>query len=328
MNEQSRILQMLEDGKISQEDAALLLDALGDTPDADTSDIGPSTEPSPEPPATPETPHTVRVTSSSSSSSGSSGTTTTSLDKDGFRMTSRHGPTPPETPSSQTKMPEVRGWVSVEVLAGNTKVTTDAALGEPVVVSRGSRGFAMSRQGDRYEVRQTQSGFGLGGVEVKIPANFGVDISSRLGNVTVRGAAAVRGRVTAGNVKVRDTYGIDLVIEAGELDITATLTRGQHRIRSQAGNTSLRLLEGSSLTLTGKMIVGEANLSAPFKLDKNSFRADEDDDTSFWVKVDKQLLGATLSGQLGDGSATLDVSLKAGNLSVRADAQTDDKEAQ
>lgn len=323
MSEQTRILQLLEDGKIDQDEAALLLDALGATPDENV----PSTESSPKPPATPETPRTVRVTSSSSSSS--SGTTTTSLGKDGFRTTSHYGPTPPEPPEppeppmptsfSDTSFPEVRGWLRIEVLAGNIKVSTDDSLDAPTVTGRGNGGFTVTQRGERYEVQQTRGGFETGNVTVEIPTDFGVEVDSRLGNVTIRGAAAVRGRVTAGNVKVRDTRGIDLVMKAGELDVTARLSEGRHRIESQAGNVSVKLLEGSSLTLTGKMIVGEANVCAPFRLDKNSFRADQDDDTSFWARVDKQLWGATLSGRLGDGSATLDLSLKAGNLSVKAD---------
>lgn len=301
MSDQERIHQLEREGKITPEEAERLLAALGELSEAEEEmaaldarlepEAAPSAAPAPSPAAGAEA----------------------------EAAEARHDVLP-EAPSA----PEGLRWVRVSVLAGDIDIRVDPELREPQVESAHGN-VSVSREGDGFLIaaakreaaeraprREGVDGFldgisdfvgGLlgrigGDLDIRVPQGFGVVIDSKSGDVDIEGVPFVKAKLLAGDLDLRNVGGVDLSMSAGDVDATLLLTRGEHRIKVSAGDVDVKLLPGSSVTVSGSVSMGDVEAGSPLQAGRTG-------------------MGGRLSGQLGAGAAKLELSLSAGDLEVR-----------
>jgi hypothetical protein len=259
MSEQERIQALLQAGKITQQEADLLLSALDDGDAARQAD-----------PTLNETVGQPQYA-------------------------------PPASSGQTGWQPQGLRWARVKLTAGQLEVRLDPSLQMPVV-----EGQAEVRQvGSDLEITpSTVNSSFLGGLlgrqdslELRLPAGWGLDLDGKAVQVEVEGVAFLKGRVAVGNVELSAVQGIDLEVTAGNLEGALLLCEGQHRLRVSMGNAELDLLPGSSVQLRPGVSMGNLEI----KGFSRSYAAD----------------GSEVL-QVGEGKATLEVSVRMGNLEVKA----------
>ncbi len=297
MSEQDRIHALVEEGKISQQEAALLLETLQDTEQNTEGNIGGNTER--------EENERVNVSKP---------------------ITPPHPPTslpnaelvastpPPNAPEPPSKAPptssaqEVTRWVTVSMLAGDLDVHVDTSLSEPVFEGKAE----LTRRGDNFEIRQRprqKEGESIldnllnwvkaGDLRVRIPAGYGLEVQSKAGDINVRDIPYLKGKLLAGDVDAQAIGGVDLVLQAGDVDVSLRLTAGEHRLKAKAGDVNVVLLAGSSVTTKGNISAGSLHVEGPFTRRES-------------------MTGGRFEGTVGAGTARLEVDLMAGDVSVKA----------
>lgn len=292
-----RVLAMLTEGKISQEEANQLLEALDDASEVEASMQAVASEIRETARSVQnETAKPVVQEETTSRDRGQEGT------KEAFRRTDL-------------------SWVVIEMLAGDIDIRLDASLSEPVV-SKGKAYF--DKAGSIYmlkrnKAKQDSSGDYLkeignmvasllnglhGDLKLLIPPGFGVEIHSKAGDVDVQGAAFLKAHLLAGDLDAKDIGGIELHMAAGDVDVSLNIQEGQHSINLTAGDVDIELLPGSSLKLEGSVSMGDFKLTAP-KTIENS------------LKINNTLMGGDFSAVIGDGEASLSIDLSTGDLDVK-----------
>lgn len=167
------------------------------------------------------------------------------------------------------------GWVVVDGLAGGVKVTVDCSVGEPVLV--GDEGVRLEREGSYYRVSQFGGGSGglvdrlVGGfrrssLRLKIPKDYGLELKMKTGQVQVCGELSyLKGSILAGEVDVEAARGVDLSLSAGELNLGLRLLEGKHRVQASVGEVNLTLLSGSSVRVEGRSSIGDVRVGTRFE---------------------------------------------------------------
>lgn len=259
MTERDRIQALLAEGKITQAEAELLLEALGEVESAEAR-LDALNEPSP------------AATAPTSAATG-------------------NGP---------------ERWVRVEVSAGDLTIAVDDRLSEPQVHGE----VELQRDGENFVVRgrggEESLGAWLGGilrrreVTIKLPTGFGVALAGAAGDVTIEDVPFVKGRLTAGDVSLKNVGGIDLVAISGDVDARLRLTQGEHSLKATSGDVDIRLLAGSSVQVEGRATSGDISLPVGF--------------TSQGPLVVRKF-----SGTVGSGRATLKLNVISGDLDIEVD---------
>jgi len=206
--------------------------------------------------------------------------------------------------------PEGTRWLHVSLLAGDVDITADAGI-DRVEMSGEGGGLRLEPAADGYSLRhegESQGGSWVdrlltrvraGDVRIRVPSGYGVDLSVTAGDVDLDGVAYLRGRLTSGNLTARGLEGVDLVTSAGDIDLDMALTEGRHRLRATAGDVDIRLAAGSSVTVHGSVSIGSASVHAP------------------GFDVDRRGIGQHFEGRVGDGSASLEVHVTTGDISMK-----------
>lgn len=236
MNERQRVEALLGEGKISEEEASLLLEALDEAETAeamaDEEALGAAPPPQGASPAAPPPPSA--------------------------------SPPPPQPPGpSRGAQPPLR-WLRIGMMAKNLEVRREEGLAEPRV-----EGADLGRQGEDWAVQAQGIESLLSGrnsLKIAVPPDCGVDLSAKAGNIEISGVAFVRGRVVAGNVELEEVEGLDLELKAGNLDATLRLVEGEHRVQVSMGNADIALLRGSSVKLSSKVSMGAIDIDGPIKM--------------------------------------------------------------
>ncbi|PZA06706.1 MULTISPECIES: hypothetical protein [unclassified Meiothermus] len=160
-----------------------------------------------------------------------------------------------------------RRWVKVNMLAGQLEVRVDPSLQEPRVWGKASvRQVGQDLVVEPQPVQGDFLGgvlknFRAGELDVRLPPGWGLELDGKAGDIEIEGVAFVRGRLLAGDIELREVGGLDLDVKAGNIEGSALLREGSHRLRIEMGNAQVRLLPGSSLKL--KAGVGLGNLETP-----------------------------------------------------------------
>jgi hypothetical protein len=248
MTERERVQALVEEGKITEEEAQLLLEAI------DEADV-----------AEAEADAFVAGVSSDT----------------GSEPTSPSAPTPPPQPdrpaspqgsgAPRVESPTGLRWLTIKMMAKNLEIRVDESLSEPQV-----EGAELERDGSGWRI-ETQKLEGLlsrfGGavgeafeLDIRLPPEVGVSLDAKAGNVEVKDVPFFRGRVAAGNVELTRVRGIDLELKAGNLDAELLLAEGEHRVQVSMGNADVEILRGSSVRINGRASMGSLNMKGPSKL--------------------------------------------------------------
>lgn len=157
-----------------------------------------------------------------------------------FSKTFDFGPKQVETP------PGLK-WIQVDSWAGDAHISSDASL----TVPQSNVGKVQKNQDGSWKVSGLTDDFNL-----KIPPGYGVNLSIKAGDVSIRDIPFVKGRVFAGDFHASNIEGIDVFVAAGDVSASLLLKEGRHHLTAAAGNLSLRFLKGSSVTYQGSNGLG------------------------------------------------------------------------
>lgn len=275
MSERERIGALLETGKITQDEAALLYSALDDADQAvNEADQAVSDA----------------VGASIGTAAGKAGFREEAPPQPSGDLRGSTGETPGDAPSLH--------WVKVRLMAGALEARLDRSLAQPYI-----EGSAEVRQvGQDLEVTPRLPGGSflgilghVGPVEMRLPPGWGLDIDTKAAQIEADGIAFLKGRVAAGNVELDEVEGLDLEVTAGNIEGSLLLKEGSHRLRVTMGNAELDLEEGSSARVVSSVSMG--NLETKGHFSPGSGYSDK---------------------QVGDGKARLEVSVRMGNLEIKA----------
>ena len=299
MSEQDRVRALLDEGKISPEEAEALLEALGDKDEADVvtnpEDLSPDA--TSEEGAREENRQENRL----------EGTANAPLAPPAPPAPPGETPLSPPgatSPNGDTKGDVTNGlrWVRVTMFAGNLEVRVDERLEVPTTEGE----VTLTQEGRDYAVRQVRKEDFLSNllnqrsVELRLPAGYGVDLNMKGGNVDLYDVPFLKGKMLAGNLDARALGGIQLDMKAGNLDASLKLTEGEHRLELKAGNGELRFLPGSSVTVAGEVKVGGVETRGG----------------AFVFERGRNYVGGRFHGAVGAGRASLEVKQTAGNLEL------------
>jgi len=217
-------------------------------------------------------------------------------------------PSAAAAPASATIGNGPQRWVRVEVSAGDLTIAVDNNLSEPQVHGE----VELHQDGENFVVRGRSGEESLGGwlggilrrrdVTIKLPAGFGVAIAGAAGDVTIDGVPFVKGRLTAGDISLKNVGGVDLVAISGDIDARLRLAQGEHTLKATSGDVDIRLLAGSSVRVEGRATSGDISLPKNF--------------TS-----EGQLMVRKFSGTVGSGRATLKLNIISGDLDLEVDRE-------
>jgi hypothetical protein len=194
--------------------------------------------------------------------------------------------------ANKLKEPKNLRWLAIRALSGNVFLKTEPGLTEPKVIE------------GRQLKKKDNGEFGLyslmGNTEVLLPEDYGVRLDVMSGNLEAYGAAYIKGRVWAGNVELSRVRGVNLVVMSGNAEAELLLKENEHNLEVWAGNAEVEIVGGSSVVAKATVPVGDIKAKTSNvkyePLENKSFRA-----------------------TMGNGTAQLNLSVKAGNLDFEAD---------
>ena len=277
--ELSRVEALLEQGKINNDEAALLIDALVETVDTnETSDIprnlDPLTPKQPTPPeAAPPPPapfSPVDFTNKSESQAAES--------------------EPTESEPTQ--------WLSVKVGVGSVTIKGKDGLSKPVI----KRVTGISTQSLQENNGNYSIAGGFSDMTVEMPSSMGLKLNVTAGDAKVKNIAFLKGNNSVGSVSAKAIGGLDFQVDAGEFTASALLATGQHRLGLKAGSAKLELLAGSSLDVTGSCNLGSFKVPESFSSQQKNLNGSFE--------------GTIGTGPIGTSTAKLAISVQAGEIRI------------
>ena len=131
---------------------------------------------------------------------------------------------------------------------------------DPVITDAGAR-ITLPEHRDTGEQRsfldRIVDNFRTANLRVEIPSGWGVILDVTGGDIDIKGpVAGVRGRLMAGDLTVLDTAAADVTVNAGEAEIGLRANSGAHRISVNVGQADVRVLPGSRLDVSASVSVG------------------------------------------------------------------------
>ncbi len=198
-------------------------------------------------------------------------------------------------------------WVRVELMAGDLEVTMDPSLSAPTASSdSGDIRLEATEYGYRLASRTGQGALGgmfgklrAGDFKVALPSGYGVELANMVGDIELTGVPYLRGTLTAGDIDAHGLLGVDFTTLAGDVFVSLTPQSGRHCVRAKVGEIEVVLLPGSDVSVKGSVSMGDITASEPFTTERN-------------------LVSERVSGTLGTGRATLELSVTAGSITVRS----------
>lgn len=298
MSEKRLVLDMLAEGKISQEEAEQLLEAMGEMVDLEPHEAG----------ELPDEEAVEEFLQASNQLDSQQRIEKTDL-KEFERLESEDNNL---------------DWLYIKAYAGNISIKGDSSITEPQIIN--GEKYILSKVDDIYIVKpiktnkkQNSESFidGIvnfidnlsnnsgGDLEMAVPASFGVKLKAGAGDLRVKNIEFLNARLMAGNAKVKNVSGLQLNAAAGDIKVAMLAGAYDNQIKSAAGNIELKLLPGSNAAIKAKLSVGEISYEGL------------DEDADFDLK--SGLVGSRLSAIVGDGSADFKIKLSAGNLDLEVE---------
>ena len=313
-SEHDRVMMMLEEGKITREEADQLLEALGISEQikSDMEDVESKVEQA-----------TQEARKIHEESQTSENTITEEAKAD-------HKETQTDAEPSRVLSKDLN-WLSVDVLAGDINITVDASITEPIVnngdvtLSKDGNVYRVQRQGKKRKrfngkledladnIEDVAKDLGdmvvsifsglKGDVSVRVPPDFGVEVNSKAGDVDVDNVAYLTANLLAGDLDANNLGGIYLNMAAGDVDVSMKPVSGEHYIKLAVGDLDIKLDKDSSVKVGASVVMGDIDLKGPAELKQT-------------VKNNKTMMGGDFTVMLGNGDASLEIDLNTGDLDV------------
>lgn len=311
-SDRDRVFMMLEEGKITADEAKQLLEALGVS---------------------------EKIESDMQELEAELKESTEQSKQDSLAEENEQEAAPLEEQSRETEEQDVStelsndlNWLSIKMLAGDLDIRVDPNITEPIV-DKGKVTFR--KEGNVYSIgrRNIKRGKSLtgnledmannledvakdignfvsdifqgltGDLKVRIPPQFAVDINSKAGDVDVDGAVYLKAAMLAGDLDARNIGGVHINMAAGDVDIRMKPTSGENYIKLAAGDLDIEIEKGSSVRIGASVVLGEVDLKGPQELQES-------------VNHNKRIAGGDFTVKVGEGEASLEIDLHAGDLDV------------
>jgi hypothetical protein len=312
MSERSRILKLVEDGKITPDEATLLLEALAEL---ETPARGFGFAP-PVPPIPPEPPEVwgrgSRKLERLSEAARQLGRQAEEIGRRvglqaeelGRRVAEELGGAGGPVTISY---PSHLKWIKAELIGCDLEVRVDPSLDKPSITGdvavAESGGHLLisgsphpnSRRSGREAV-PPEAGYTFkyspgDDPVIRVPEGWGLACELVQGDLSVEGLPYVRGKVLTGATTLRKVAGVDLVA-SDDLTAELCLTEGQHHLSMLNGDAEITFVH-SSVRVEGRLLNGELDARGPFEQRKRK-----------------------ISGLVGAGEALLHIQVLNGDLTL------------
>lgn len=233
MTDRQRIEALVEEGRITTEQADVLIQALGPDSAAEAEAASVPTQPA------------------------------------GAPAAERSAVTRPDPAVKWLEINAFGGDINISVNDSLTQPKSDDL--EPVLTETGAR-IALPERRDTGEQRsfldRIVDTFRTSNLKVEIPSGWGIMLDVTGGDIDIDGpVAGVRGRLMAGDLTVLDTASAEVTVNAGEAEIGLRSNKGTHRITVNVGQADVRILPGSRLDVEAAVTVGNVS-GAGLKIDR------------------------------------------------------------
>jgi hypothetical protein len=188
-------------------------------------------------------------------------------------------PPQPEGEAGPPAVPDVtrlvvRGLSRSVHLIGDPTVTTVSVDGQHVVRREGGT-LVISGEIDRFPGDEAFSLISSGrwrellprhqSLTVRARPDLPVEVEVTAGSLTSEGLRALeRVRVTAGSAKIKEaTEPVDVLVQAGSVDLNLLATHGSSRLRCESGSVKLRLAKGSDVRVSTDVQLGKLTVHPP-----------------------------------------------------------------
>lgn len=82
-------------------------------------------------------------------------------------------------------------------------------------------------------------------VSLRLPQGWGLEFHVTSGDVEVKGIPAIKGHSTSGDIELEGATSLELEMASGDLEAELSLTQGRHRIRIANGDAEVSLVDSS-----------------------------------------------------------------------------------
>jgi DUF4097 and DUF4098 domain-containing protein YvlB len=320
MTDQERILKLLEDGKISTEQAEGLLEALDEADSAGLKFGDLALVPSVQELDSGSKEGSLELSKGRyseiiASDRAETETTKAEIIDDFVTPVPPAPPLPPlsplpplppisppqskTNPQSQTNdVPQNLTWLTVKTSSGDVNIQVDPDIDVPIV--EGDDGplpvYSVNNGQGKMSIESLDTD-----LDITLPENYGVILEVKSGDVSIEDCF-VTGKVLSGDVSLENITGLQLTVMSGDVDGNLKLTKGTHSLEVMSGDVSLIFQEGSSLSFRGNVQAGEATISHS-KGDLNH------EDMSF-------------EGKVAEGEAQLSLEVQSGDLNIDIEAES------
>jgi hypothetical protein len=240
MNERERIIRLVSEGKITPDEAALLLDALAEVEGASRPEI-------PVPPV-PPVPPVAPVSSGEKNETYPSNLRWLKVRLDSEDLEVHL--------DKDLQKPRIEGDVKVQERGQNIVVSSDHSSRR-----KGSTKFLGVNINWDFDFSDGDE------LVIHVPEGWGLEVELASGSLEVSGLPFVRGEVHSGNVELIDVRGVDLEVMSGDVEAELVLTEGEHRLEVMSGDASIRFRD-SSVTVLGKLSSGDLDGHGNFAQEK------------------------------------------------------------
>ncbi len=312
MSEHSRILKLLEDGKITPDEATMLFEALAEV-EAPVGGFGLA------PPAPPTLAEPPEAMGRSSRRPERLSKVTRQLGLQakeiGRRVAEEFGQALGAGEPVAVSYPSHLQWFRVRLMSGDLEVVLEPGRTEPLVEGevqvQGRRKGPEKMPGEMVEeVLEELHGQAQGDVDliatddltVRLPQCWGLACEVLSGDLRAEDIPFVRGRVMSGDASLQGVGGVDLQVASGDLHALLRLTEGQHNLEVLDGDASVAFCD-SSVRVEGKLLHGELDPRGDFTHRKRK-----------------------VSGKVGEGNAHLRIVVHNGDLTLEDRGHLEEEE--
>lgn len=201
----------------------------------------------------------------------------------------------------ERNLPKGPRWVRVVSVSGDVTVRVDPELVNPV--AHGDNGpLPITTPAGKGKLTITALNEDL---DLVLPLGHGVILDVKSGDVEIQECFAI-GQVLSGDVSLESVSGVILTVMSGDVNGTLLINEGKHAIKVMSGDADICLLSGSSVSVQG--VVRSGNINVDTSKNKNS---------TFGYVGSKRFIATV--GKPEKTGASLDLSAMSGDLTLEVD---------
>jgi DUF4097 and DUF4098 domain-containing protein YvlB len=150
---------------------------------------------------------------------------------------------------------ETSQWVRVVSTSGDVRVQVDPELVSPIAYGDNGALPIMKPNGKLNVVVVNED------LELILPRNYGVMLDVKSGDVDIEQGFVI-GKVLSGDVTLEAVIGVIMTVMSGDVHANLRLTTDKHAIKVLSGDANVHILPGSSVRVEGSVRSGTISLDS------------------------------------------------------------------